>query len=457
MFLDEATISVSAGNGGRGCVGWRREKFEPMGGPDGGDGGRGGNVFFVADRNCDTLSDYASRKDFEAPPGDFGSGQNRHGRDGEDLELRVPPGTIVRMIAHNGVAQHELIGDLEHDGDRVLAASGGRGGFGNGHFKSSTRQAPDFAELGEPGEQAMVKLELRLVADVGIIGYPNVGKSTLISVVSGARPKIANYPFTTLVPNLGVVTVDDRAFVLCDIPGLIEGASEGKGLGHEFLRHVERCGILLHLIDVSRALPPEGGEPDPLLLVQDYRVIRRELEKSSASLAAKKELIVLNKIDLIPHQLEGIRAAFKKEGIVIDTEISAATTLGTRELMAKLMPIVLAERQKREIEAVPVPEEPGEKQVVLRPHLDDRRMGAYRVEVREGAVCVTGKRIEQFAQMTDFNSRGATDRFRDVLHRTGLRRAIKRVRPTPNCQVFIGNIPVERYLEEGLLIWNERE
>lgn len=452
MFLDEAIITVSAGDGGRGCVGWRREKFEPMGGPDGGDGGRGGSVFFIANRNADTLSDYASRKEFEAPRGDFGSGQNRRGHDGEDLFLPVPPGTIVRQLHEDGT--NDIIADLAHDGDQVLAARGGRGGYGNGHFKSSTRQAPDFAELGEKGETLRIQLELRLVADVGIIGFPNVGKSTLISVVSGARPKIANYPFTTLVPNLGVVKVGDRAFVLCDIPGLIEGASEGKGLGHEFLRHVERCGLLLHVIDVSRALPAEGGEADPALLIADYRTIRHELEKSSASLAAKKELVVLNKIDLIPDQLEAIRSAFTKAKITIDAEISAATTQGTKELMDRLMPIVLSERQRlqAEQEALALPEEP-KGPVVLRPHLDDTRMGAYRVEVRDGAVHVTGKRIEQFTQMTDFQNRSAVDRFRDVLHRTGLRRAIKRARPTPDCPVFIGQIAVEKYLAEGELIW----
>lgn len=453
MFLDEAIIAVSAGDGGRGCIGWRREKFEPMGGPDGGDGGRGGSVFFIADRNSDTLSDYASRKEFEAHRGDFGGGQNKRGHDGEDLFLKVPPGTIIRKINDDGTT--EIIADLERDGDQVLAAKGGRGGYGNGHFKSSTRQAPDFAELGEKGEEVKIQLELRLVADVGIIGFPNVGKSTLISVVSGARPKIANYPFTTLVPNLGVVKVGDRAFVLCDIPGLIEGASDGKGLGHEFLRHVERCGLLLHIIDVSRALPPEGGDADPSLLIHDYRTIRRELEKSSDSLAKKKELVVLNKIDLIPDQLDAIRSAFKKEKITIEAEISAATTQGTKDLMDRLMPIVLAERQRMQAEQealVPAPK--ADAQVVLRPHLDDSRMGAYRVDVRDGNVHVTGKRVEQFTQMTDFSNRGAVDRFRDVLDRTGLRRAIKRARPTPDCLVFIGKIAVEDYLKEGELIWD---
>ncbi len=452
MFLDEAIIEIQAGDGGRGCVGWRREKFEPMGGPDGGDGGRGGNVYFIADQNTDTLSLYASRKNFEAEKGSFGSGQNRRGKDGEDLYLRVPPGTIIRAIAGDGTPPL-VIADLAAHGDQVLAARGGRGGYGNAHFKSSTRQAPDFAELGEPGEELRISLELKLVADVGIIGFPNVGKSTLISVVSGARPKIANYPFTTLVPNLGVVSVGDRSFVLCDIPGLIEGASEGKGLGHEFLRHVERCGILLHMIDVSRAYPPEGGDPNPLLLVEDYRTIRRELERRSASLAAKRELVVLNKIDLLADGTGAVQDAFKKAGIPIDAELSAATTLGTKELMQRLMPIVLAEREKQRAqhEEDTTPDENAP--VVLRPHLDQARMGAYRVDVVNGEVHVTGKRIEQFTKMTDFTSRSAVDRFRDVLDRTGLLRAIKRARPTPDAPILIGTRHVEEYISEGGLIW----
>ncbi|MBP9750692.1 MAG: GTPase ObgE [Candidatus Peribacteraceae bacterium] len=453
MFLDEASIDVLAGDGGRGTVGWRREKFEPMGGPNGGDGGRGGDVYFIADRNTDTLSDYASRKRFAAARGDFGGGKNMGGHDGEDLFLKVPPGTIIRCTERNGEPVDEILADLESHGDQAMAAKGGRGGFGNAHFKSSVRQAPDFAELGEKGEHVHVQLELRLVADVGIIGFPNVGKSTLISVVSAAKPKIANYPFTTLVPNLGVVTVGDRSFVLCDIPGLIEGASEGKGLGHEFLRHVERCGILLHLIDVNRAFPPEGGELDPGLLIQEYRTIRKELEKSSATLAAKNELVVLNKIDLIPDHLDTIRKAFKKEKIEVAAEISAATTEGTKELMNRLMPIVVAARNARETE-IATPEPVAANQtVVLRPHLDDTRMGAYRIDVQDGGVHVTGKRIEQFTQMTDFSNSSAVDRFRDVLDRTGLRRAIKRARPTPYCPVTIGKIRVEAYFVEGGLVW----
>ena len=236
MFLDEATITAIGGNGGRGCVSWRREKYVPKGGPDGGNGGRGGNIYIIADENTDTLSDFASTKKFSAQKGRFGSGRNKNGKDGEDLFLKVPPGTTITDSSDN-----TEVADLSTHGDQCLVASGGRGGFGNAHFKSSTRQRPDFAELGEPGEEREVQLELKLVADVGIIGFPSVGKSTLISVVSAAKPKIADYPFTTLVPNLGVVDVGERSFVVCDVPGLIEGDSEGKGLGDTFLKHIERC------------------------------------------------------------------------------------------------------------------------------------------------------------------------------------------------------------------------
>ncbi|MDD5075418.1 MAG: GTPase ObgE, partial [Candidatus Peribacteraceae bacterium] len=238
MFLDHATIDVTGGRGGHGCIGWRHEKFIPLGGPNGGDGGRGGNVILVTDANTDTLSDFAARKRFHAEEGGNGMIKDCHGKDGKDLILLVPHGTMI-MDAGSG----SLIADLKNPGDRVTVARGGRGGFGNAHFKSAIRRKPDFAEKGEPGEHRNIKLELKLVADAGIIGYPSVGKSTLISVVSSARPKIAPYPFTTLIPNLGVVNVAGRRFILCDVPGLIEGASEGKGLGDQFLRHIERCGI----------------------------------------------------------------------------------------------------------------------------------------------------------------------------------------------------------------------
>ncbi len=306
MFQDEATITVTGGSGGPGCVSWRREKYIPKGGPDGGDGGKGGSVFLQADSNTDTLSLYRSTKNFKAENGEGGMKKNKHGKSGNDLLLIVPPGTQIRE-------GKEVLADLAHHGDEVQVVQGGRGGFGNTHFKSSVRQRPDFAEKGEPGTTKTLTLELKLVADVGIIGYPSVGKSTLISTISESKPKIGDYPFTTLVPNLGVVEIDERSFVVCDVPGLIEGASEGKGLGHQFLKHIERCRVLLHLLDLSRAM--QDGEVDVQVLVDDYNAIRKELETFSPDLAEKREIVALSKADLAPDTVDDIVSQLQKKGI----------------------------------------------------------------------------------------------------------------------------------------------
>jgi len=444
MFLDETVIEVIGGAGGRGCVSWRREKYIPMGGPDGGDGGRGGNIVFVADENADTLSNFSSRKKFEAPKGIFGSGKNKAGKDGEDLILHVPPGTVIVEIdrAKKPVG---VLADLREHGDTVIASFGGRGGFGNAHFLSSTRQRPDFAELGEPGEQKTLKLELKLVADVGIIGYPSVGKSTLISVVSNARPKIADYPFTTLIPNLGVVLVHDRSFVVCDVPGLIEGASEGKGLGDKFLKHIERTGALLHVLDIGRALV-ENNAVSVEKLEADYHAIRKELIAYSKTLANKRELIVLNKSDLVGGDTKNIEAELTSKNIPIFHSISAATKTGTDELMKKLLPIILEERQKREKELIETPSE-GDELPVLRPHEVSTRMGAFRIDqLQDGSIRISGKRLEQFTKMTNFDNRGGIDRFRDVLDRVGVMKALKKCKMTEETPVYIGGIKVDEYL-----------
>lgn len=445
MFLDEATIEVQAGNGGRGCVSWRREKYVPRGGPSGGDGGRGGDIVLLADENTDTLSHFASRKRFEAENGGFGSGSNKHGGDGEDLVLHVPPGTHIALVAEDG--SREAIADLQHHGDQAVVARGGRGGYGNAHFKSSVRQKPDFAELGEPGEQMRLHLELKLVADVGIIGFPSVGKSTLISVISAAKPKIAAYPFTTLVPNLGVVSVDDgRSYVVCDVPGLIEGASEGKGLGDTFLRHIERTGVLLHVLDVTRALG-EGNSIDAAVLLQDYRAIRKELSAYSPLLAEKRELVLLNKIDIAPEASAAAALALADNGVRIFAQISAVTRTGTDDLVRALFPIVQEARQERRkaqeadaaADAAALP--------VLRPGEEEFRMGAYSVERDEdGSARVRGARLEQFTIMTDFSNRGAIERFRDVAERVGLKKALRRAGVTDGVPVYIGKVRVEGYL-----------
>ena len=288
-FVDEATINVQAGNGGRGCLSFRREKFVPFGGPDGGDGGLGGSIYVVAVEGINTLADFRFHRTFRAAHGEAGSGNDCTGAGGADLEIPVPAGTVV-----SDADTDEQLGDLTHPGDRILVAKGGKGGWGNAKFKSSTNRAPRKAMPGLPGEQRALKLELKLIADVGLLGLPNAGKSTLISAGSAARPRIADYPFTTLHPNLGVVSVGpQRSFVMADIPGLIEGAAEGAGLGIRFLKHLQRTGLLLHLIDIA---PPDPNA-DP---VKDARAIVGELQKFSPELAAKERWLVLNKIDLLP-------------------------------------------------------------------------------------------------------------------------------------------------------------
>lgn len=447
--MDEAIISVKGGPGGRGCVAFRREKYEAHGGPFGGDGGDGGSVILLADENTDTLSLYASTKKFEADKGGFGLGKQMNGKAAEDLVLHVPPGTTVSIADPSSPETFEVLTDLEQHGDQILVAKGGRGGYGNAHFKSSTRQAPDFAELGEPGEHKIIKLDLKLVADIGIIGYPSVGKSTLISVVSAARPKIADYPFTTLVPNLGVVNIGDRGFVICDVPGLIEGASEGKGLGIQFLRHIERCGALLHVLDCSRAFPPgavSDSELNPDLLVADYKAIRKELEAYSPLLAKKRELVVLNKTDLI-QDLAPIEKALKKAKISLFGSISAATKKGTEDLMNKLLPVVLEEREKRIDDQRKEELEESKKIPVIKPQETSFKMGAYKVQtVSNGALQVTGKRLEQFTVMTDWNSTGAYKRFIDVLERIGLLKVIKKHMQESDAPVYIGSTRIDQHL-----------
>lgn len=446
MFLDEAIVDVIGGTGGRGCVGWRREKYVAKGGPDGGNGGHGGNVIFMANRNTDTLSDFTSRRTFEGEDGMYGSGSNKTGKDGEDRVLLVPPGTLITKIDPETHQPIEVIADLQEDGDRIIVAFGGRGGYGNAHFVSSTRQRPDFAELGEPGESHTIKLELKLVADVGIVGFPSVGKSTLISVISNARPKIAEYEFTTLVPNLGVVTAHDRHYVVCDVPGLIEGASEGKGLGDKFLKHIERCGVLLHMLDLQRAMG-EGNVIDVDKLVADYKAIRKELEAYSPLLAHKRELIIINKTDLVNDEMDSIVKELKKKKIEVFMTISAAITLRTKELTDALLPIVLEEREKRLQMEDQETEDALKELPVLKPQQESTRMGAYRIEKKQdGSVVVRGKRLEQFTRMTNFESSGGLDRFRNVIDRVGLTRALKQARKDPEAPVYIGDMRVDEWL-----------
>ena len=402
MFTDVATIEIRAGKGGDGRLGFRHEKYRAMGGPDGGDGGRGGDVVFKVDHNTNTLSHYRTTRKMVAQDGEAGGGNRMHGANGEQVIIKVPQGTQVWQ-------DEELIADLTEPDQEQILAKGGRGGFGNAHFKSSTRQAPRNAELGEPGDALTVKLELKLVADVGLVGLPNAGKSTLLSVISNAKPEIADYPFTTLVPNLGVVDVDDYTFLVSDIPGLIEGASQGKGLGDEFLRHVTRTAVLLHLIDAA--------SEDP---ARDYQVIQGELKDYGHELDAKPQLLVITKSEtVLPEQLEATQAALA--AVAGDTPrfvISAQAHQGLLELLRAAQVLVQtarAERAARAAEAA-IP-------VIDTSSLPD----VWSVEPEEdGVYRIHGDKIEGFARRTNFEQDDAVSRLRDIIRKTGIARELKR-------------------------------
>jgi GTP-binding protein len=350
MFVDKVTITVTAGNGGNGAIAFHREKYIPSGGPDGGDGGRGGNIVLAADDNMSTLMDFRYKRKYNAPNGENGSGGQKTGKDAPDVILRVPRGTVVRDKETGAV-----IKDMS-DGNSFILAKGGKGGWGNQHFATPTRQAPQFAKNGLKGQRREVILELKLLADAGLIGFPNVGKSTLLSVVSKAHPKIADYHFTTLYPNLGVVWVSEEySFVMADIPGIIEGASEGAGLGHDFLRHIERCRLLIHVIDAAGS---EGRDP-----IEDFKTINEELIRYNPELASRPQIVAANKTDLIPADGNEVKEKFynfiKEQGIPL-YEISAATGRGVKELvyavaeeLKKLPPIKVFEPEYVEPEISP--------------------------------------------------------------------------------------------------------
>jgi len=416
LFFDEAKIHVQAGDGGRGCISFRREKFVPLGGPNGGNGGPGGDVYVVANRHLNTLIAFQRRRHFKAGRGGHGLGKDMQGKRGEDCLIEVPPGTVV-WDADTG----ELIADLVEDGQRALVARGGRGGRGNRAFTSSTNQAPRIAEQGEPGQERWLRLELKLIADVGVIGLPNAGKSTLLAAVSAARPKIADYPFTTLQPNLGVVEVDHRTLVMADIPGLIEGAHAGAGLGHEFLRHIERTRALIHLLD--------GNSEHPL---EDMGKINAELELYSPTLARKPQIVVLNKLDLTHcrERWPEIEREAKSQGIDIFA-ISAATGEGVQELLRRVVKMLDA-----------VPEEVApEEMAVFRPHEDDA--DAFEIEEREGSFYVRGAKIERLAAMTEWTLEEGVDRFQRILLATGVWEALEQAGIKPGDTVYIGDVELE--------------
>src|SRR5687767_12522371 len=325
MFVDEVDIRVIAGSGGNGCLSFRREKFIPRGGPDGGDGGGGGSIFIVASPTKNTLVDFRFHPEFKAKRGQHGQGSNRTGQTSDDVEIRVPIGTLVFEKSEDGEVR--LLADLAEDGQRVQVAKGGRGGRGNARFVSSTNRAPRRTEPGEEGEEKHLRLQLKLIADVGLVGFPNAGKSTLISRISAAKPKIADYPFTTLVPNLGVVSLsDERSFVVADVPGLIKGAHEGHGLGHQFLRHIERTKVLVHLVDVSGS---SGRDP-----IEDFDTIVEELQRFSPAVAAKPQIVAANKIDAVdePDRVKALERHVKKRKLPF-LKISGATGDGIDALL----------------------------------------------------------------------------------------------------------------------------
>ncbi|MFP4661355.1 MAG: GTPase ObgE [Halanaerobiales bacterium] len=406
MFLDEVEFKVKGGDGGNGVVSFRREKYVDMGGPDGGDGGDGGSVILKVDEGLNTLTDFRYQKYHEAGRGTHGSGSNKHGRTGEDLILKVPAGTMVY-----DADKEEFLADLTEEGQEFIVAKGGKGGKGNARFKKPTRKAPRFAEQGEPGQERTLRLELKLLADVGLVGFPNVGKSTLISSVSEAKPKIASYHFTTITPNLGVVSVGDyNSFVMADIPGLIEGAHQGVGLGDEFLRHVERTRVLIHVLDISGI---EGREP-----LEDFKVINAELANYNERLAKRPQIVALNKIDIpqAADNIEKVRSKLEEDGYEV-FPISAATQKGVKELIYRVSELL---ENLPEEESLPVEEE----EVLIRPDfVEEEEIVINRLD---GDVYeITGSLVEQNVQKTDFNNDAAVKRLLRVLQHHGLNEKMK--------------------------------
>ena len=400
MFVDKATIVIRSGKGGDGAVSFRREPFVPNGGPDGGNGGKGGDVVFVADRGLRTLMDLKYMRKYKAPPGQNGMASNKYGRGGEDLIIKVPVGSVII-----DEATEAFMADLAEDGARFVAAIGGKGGLGNSNFKNSVRQAPNFAEAGTQGQERTVVIELKLIADVGIIGLPNVGKSTLLSASTGAKPKIANYHFTTIAPNLGVVELANTSFVLADIPGLIEGAAEGAGLGHDFLKHIERTKMLIHVIDFAGA---EGRKP-----LDDYITIQKEMESYSPLLMKKAQVVALNKVDIVGgidangDPQEEMIAYLETEGIEY-FKLSAATGEGVRELMNAAAGYLAAFERDNEgdagglywgdqsqwVRVTRIEDEPDYRDIKIS-------------EAEDGAFVLAGKQLHKIFDSTNLNDAGS--------------------------------------------------
>lgn len=417
MFYDRAKIYIKSGDGGDGMIGFRREKYVPLGGPSGGDGGNGGDIVFVVNPHHNSLIRFHKGNHFRAGDAGHGGTKSRTGADGQTLRLETPPGTIIRD-ADTG----DLIADMTKETQEVVVLRGGRGGRGNIHFANSVNQAPRIAERGQPGQEMWLELELKLIADVGIVGVPNAGKSTVLSVVSAARPKIASYPFTTLQPNLGVVALDEyTTMTLADIPGLIEGASQGVGLGHDFLRHVERTRVLIHLID--------GAASDPL---EDWAMINQELALYDIALETRPQLVVLNKMDL-PDAVAWepiIEEEIKKAGYPF-CSISAVTGQGVREMLFKV---------KKLLDEAPEPELTLDEPVVIRPEADDT---AFSIEREGEGWRVRGRRIERIAAMTYFEFDATLVRFQHILENMGITKSLRQAGVQSGDMVYIGDEELE--------------
>lgn len=396
MFVDEAEVQIKAGKGGDGQSSFRKEKYVNKGGPDGGDGGKGGDVLVRADNNVNTLANLRYSSTITAEDGEHGKKRKARGKSGEDHEIKVPVGTVV----YDGDSK---IADLTRAGETVVIARGGKGGFGNAHFTTSTRQAPRMAELGESGDDKTVRFELKTVADVGLVGLPNAGKSTLLSVISNAKPQIADYPFTTLEPSLGVVDIFEESLIFADIPGLISGASQGKGLGDDFLRHIERTKIILHMID--------SFSED---VAEDYRVIQQELSSYIIDLTSKPQVVALTKIDTVDKKtLKQQKEQLKKQGAESIYAISSTAHKGLDDLLKELFRLVQT-----------TVEEPEEAEDMPTITLEDDPE-SWRVEKTKGQFVVHGKKISRFAEQTDFSSHEAVRRLRDIMRKQGIERELQ--------------------------------
>ncbi len=413
MFLDEAKIFVRSGDGGNGLVAFRREKYVPKGGPAGGDGGRGANVVFIVDEGLRTFMDYRYQKKFVAPNGENGMSKGMHGRKSKDLYLKVPPGTVIRDTDTG-----EVLADLVEHEQEVIVARGGRGGRGNCRFATPSNPAPEIAENGEPGEERNLTLELKLMADVGLVGFPSVGKSTLLSITSKAKPKIADYHFTTLAPNLGVVeTKDHRSFVMADLPGLIEGANQGVGLGHQFLRHIERTKVIVHVVDMSAT---DGRDP-----YEDYKIINQELGEYNMRLLERPQIVVANKMDIPAAQenLEEFKAKLAADGEEVDiVEISAFTRTNVDNLLYKISDI-LDSTDPNMLYELDTEEESMENRVLYKHKPKDETFKITRDDT--GAYVVSGPGIERAFLMTDFNRDASVRRFAQQMRSMGVDDALR--------------------------------